>query len=154
MIKINLPGQGELEFKHLILDFNGTLAVDGKLLLGVKTKLQKISENIAIHILTADTFGTVKSQLSDFQIKILSSDEQSFQKADYIQKLGADECISIGNGFNDHKMIKISKLGIVVIQKEGAHSKTLIAADIVCTDINSALELLDNPNRLIATMRN
>ena len=44
-------------------------------------------------------------------------------------------------------------LGLAVIQREGAAAETLNAADVVCGDILSALELLTNPLRLVATLR-
>ena len=50
-------------------------------------------------------------------------------------------------------MLKKSALGIAVIQDEGAAADTVMASDIVCTDIISALELLFNPLRLVATLR-
>jgi soluble P-type ATPase len=50
-------------------------------------------------------------------------------------------------------MLKEAALGIVVILKEGAATDTVASADIVCTDIVSALELLQNQSRLIATLR-
>ena len=39
MMKTQIPGSGELEIKNLILDFNGTIAKDGKVLEGVKELL-------------------------------------------------------------------------------------------------------------------
>ena len=40
-----------------MLDYNGTLAVDGHLLGGVKKALTALSGKINVHVLTADTFG-------------------------------------------------------------------------------------------------
>jgi len=40
------------------------------------------------------------------------------------------------------------------VQQEGASSEALMAADVICPDIFSALELLNNPLRLVATLRN
>ena len=34
MIAINIPGSTSIEARHLVLDFNGTLAIDGKLIEG------------------------------------------------------------------------------------------------------------------------
>ena len=59
----------------------------------------------------------------------------------------------MGNGRNDQLMLEEAALGIAVILEEGAAAVTLSAADVVCTNIVSALELLDNPLRLIATLR-
>jgi len=40
MIAVDIPGYRELRLEHLVLDYNGTLAEDGKLLPGVATTLQ------------------------------------------------------------------------------------------------------------------
>jgi soluble P-type ATPase len=50
-------------------------------------------------------------------------------------------------------MLKEAALGIAVVQEEGAFAETLMSADVVCTNIVSALGLLTNPLRLIATLR-
>ena len=62
--------------------------------------------------------------------------------------------IGIGNGRNDMLMIKAAAIGIVVIQKEGAATETLAVADIVCTSVIDALEAINNPKSLMATLRN
>jgi soluble P-type ATPase len=50
-------------------------------------------------------------------------------------------------------MLDSARLGIAVIEAEGGSSDAIAAADIVMRDIVSALELLLNPKRLIATLR-
>ena len=50
-------------------------------------------------------------------------------------------------------MLSKASLGIAVILAEGASTVSLKAADIVCSDIVSALELLMHPLRLTATLR-
>ena len=44
MISISIPGSGSLNLDHLVLDYNGTLAVDGVLLPGVKETLQSLCD--------------------------------------------------------------------------------------------------------------
>ena len=65
MLEIDIPGFGLVRLEHLVSDFTGTLSVDGRLLPGVKERLNKISEFMKIHVLTADTFGKVRAELSD-----------------------------------------------------------------------------------------
>jgi len=84
---------------------------------------------------------------------ILSLDNQDNQKENFVKKLGAKHTIAIGNGRNDRLMLKLSELGIVTIQEEGASYHTIEAADIVVNNINNALDLLLNPMRLIADLR-
>mmetsp|Transcript_3503 Transcript_3503/g.2080 ORF Transcript_3503/g.2080 Transcript_3503/m.2080 type:complete len:157 (+) Transcript_3503:5733-6203(+) len=155
MIEILIPGYKKLQLKHLVTDFNGTMACDGKLLDNLEEILEILAGRLAIHILTADTFGKVKSELSKINgsISILPADNQDKGKLEYIKKLGLEFTVCIGNGRNDHLMLEKAGLGIALIQEEGACVKTLLSADIVCTDIISALKLLTNTKRLVATLR-
>ncbi len=50
-------------------------------------------------------------------------------------------------------MLRVAALGIVVLQREGASSASLAAAHVICTSIVDALELLESPKRLQATLR-
>jgi soluble P-type ATPase len=56
---IKIPGNKDLQLEHLVLDFNGTLACDGRLIQGVRERLKAMADQIKIHVLTADTFGGV-----------------------------------------------------------------------------------------------
>jgi len=144
MIEIDIPNFGKLCLSHLILDYNGTIACDGKLLPGVKEKIEQLADKLNIHIITADTFVLVKTQLNKFPCKlvILTEGNQDIQKMEYVESLGTENCVSIGNGGIDRRMLKVSALGIAVIWEEGAATETLLAADVVTHDIISALNLL------------
>lgn len=152
---ISIPAYGELDLKYLVMDYNGTLAIDGILIEGVREVLTALSQHLALHVLTADTFGRAKSGLKDIEctLSILAEKDQQAGKLEYVQTLGAENTVSIGNGRNDQLMLKSSVLGIAVILEEGASAETLQSADIVCTSIVSALNLLSNPLRLTATLR-
>lgn len=156
MLTINIPGYDDLQLNHLVLDYNGTLAVDGQLIDGAVERLQTLSNNLQIHVVTADTFGSVETALegADCKLAILSPDHsQDIAKLEYIEHLDSTATVTIGNGRNDHLMLKSAALGIAVIQAEGASIETLTAADVVTNNILDALDLLSNPQRLIATMR-
>lgn len=154
-MKILIPGRTPLNLEHLVLDYNGTIACDGKIISGVKERLNALSDDLNIHIITADTFGSVKSNTGAINCTIapLGTDNQDRGKLDFLNTLNAETCVSVGNGFNDHMMTARSAIGIALIQNEGASSKTLLTSDIVCTSIIDALDLLLNPLRLIATLR-
>jgi P-type E1-E2 ATPase len=155
MISIDIPGFRHLELAHLVLDYNGTLAVDGKLLPGVAEALSKLAPDIRIHVITADTFGLAKEQLAGLpvSITIAPTEAQSEAKHQLVCELGADRVAAIGNGRNDRKMLDAAVLGIAVIQREGGAAETIANADIVSLDVLDALELLRNPRRLVATLR-
>jgi soluble P-type ATPase len=155
MIRVTIPDLGDYQLEELILDYNGTLAIDGHLLPGVREKISQLAKSLNIHILTADTFGSAAEHLSGLPCKltVISKESQDIAKLEYVNTLGASKCICIGNGRNDRRMLHAAALGIAVIQKEGASSETILSAKIVCGHIIDAFELLENPKRLIATLR-
>ena len=155
MIDIEVPGNKKLQLEHLVLDYNGTIAFDGALIDGVKESLAELSQMLTVHVITADTFGSVKKALKDIDcnLALIPLDHQDVAKLEYVNNLGCEKTVSMGNGVNDRLMLKASALGVAVIQGEGAAFETLASADVVCTDIQSALSLLNNPLRLIATLR-
>lgn len=155
MISISIPGAGTLNLDHLVLDYNGTLAVDGVLLPGVKETLQSLCEQIDIHVVTADTFGKAGDGLKgvDCRLTVLQPGRQDLAKLDFVKQLGADRTVAVGNGSNDALMLEAAALGIAVILGEGASTLSLGKAAVVCLNIVDALELLTHPLRLTATLR-
>lgn len=79
----------KIEAEHLVPDYNGTLAIDGKLLKQTKQLLKFLSEKLAIHVLTADSFGTSEQELKDVKcrLKILQTSIQDKQKETYLLNL-------------------------------------------------------------------
>jgi P-type E1-E2 ATPase len=155
MITFNIPGVNPVNAEHLVLDYNGTVAADGILLPGIKEILNELSGSINIHVITADTFGSVTAQMTGINCEVVIIDEhyQSEHKKEFIKRLGHENVIAIGNGANDSSMLKKAAIGIAVIQKEGASLNALLNASIVCTSIFDALDLLKNPLRVAATLR-
>jgi soluble P-type ATPase len=155
MLKIEIPGRGKLTLEYLVSDFTGTLSVDGIPVKGIKEKLNRISEFLEIHILTADTFGKAKEALKDVNAKvvILSQGNEAEQKEEYVKKLDKNKVVALGNGRNDRKMLKESAIGIAVMLEEGCAIETLQNADILVKSPLDALDLLLIPKRLIAVLR-
>lgn len=155
MIAVDIPGYGTVKIEHLVSDYNGTLAVDGELIEGVGSCLTKLAEHLEIHVVTADTFGKVNARMADLPvtISILPPGDQAAGKLEFIRKLGAGRVAAAGNGRNDRLMLKEAALGLCVILDEGAALQTLQSADVVFTDIIHALEFLNAPLRMTATLR-
>lgn len=155
MIELNIPGRGTLQLEHLVCDVNGTLALDGKLIEGVRKGLFQLRDRLEIHLITADTQG--KQGVIDQQIGVeavrLQSGEEAAQKAAYVHRLGTARVAAIGQGENDAAMLKAAGLGIAVLSQEGMSTQTLLAADLVVPDILSAIELFEKPLRIVATLR-
>lgn len=107
MIDITVPGFTHLRIEHLVLDYNGTLARDGILLHGTKARLDQLSRQFRLHVITADTFGNVRSELAGLpcEITILPTEHQAAGKLAYVEHLGASRTACIGNGRNDRLML-------------------------------------------------
>ncbi len=155
MFELDIPNFGFVRLEHLVSDFTGTLSVDGKLLPGVKVRLNKITEFLKVHILTADTFGKARAELKNIncEILILEGEDHDVQKEEYIKKLGAENVVAFGNGNNDRKMLKAAKIGIAVTEGEGCSVDALMAANIHVRSAIDGLALLLNLKRLKATLR-
>jgi P-type E1-E2 ATPase len=155
MIEINIPGRGTFQLDHLVCDVNGTLAVDGQLSEGVARSLKSLKDRLTIHLLTADTHGRqawIDQQLGIQAVRIKPGNE-AMQKSEYIMKLDDRKVAAIGQGANDAMMLKTAVLGICILSPEGTCVETLLSADLVLPDIQSALDLFIKPLRIVATLR-
>ena len=155
MIELHIPGLGVLQLEHLVSDVNGTLAVDGTLPEGLPRMLAQLRDRLEIHLLTADTHGRqalIDQQLNLRAVRIDPGGERE-QKSTYVEKLGASQVVAIGQGANDAGMLKSAALGICVLSAEGAAVETLLSADLVVPDIFTALQLLEKPVRIVASLR-
>ena len=74
-----------------------------------------------LHVVTSDTFGSVETQLKNYntKIKVLSSDNHTKEKAQYINTLGSQNCAALGNGNNDKEMLFTAAIGIAILGGEG-----------------------------------
>lgn len=155
MIDFTVPGCGQYQLKHLVCDVNGTLALDGILMEGVAPRIAALQDRLQVHLVTADTHGgqeTIDRQLHLHAVRLLPGNEAR-QKAEFVRGLGAEQVVAIGQGANDAEMLKESAVGICVLSREGSSTAAIAAARLVVPDIFAALELLEKPLRLIATLR-
>ena len=155
MVTFEIPDFGRCGIAHLVFDYNGTLACDGNLIKNVRERLIELSKQFTIHVITADTFGNVRKQLEAIPCKlsILPARDQALAKEAYVIQTGAHQTVALGNGRNDRLMLRKAVIGIAVLQTEGAAGETILHADIVVKSITDALELLQHPLRLKATLR-
>jgi soluble P-type ATPase len=151
---IDLEIQGGIirRFTDLVLDYTGTLSLDGVLLPGVAERLAGIAAGLRITIMTADTFGKAAEQTKDLPVdfRIIRT---GTEKADAVLVMGGEKVIAIGNGRNDVPMMSRAGLRIAIIGPEGASAELVRVADVVVCDIRDALDLIINPLRLKATLR-
>lgn len=144
-----------MTIEHLVMDVNGTLAVDGALIEGVSKRIGALRDRVEIHLLTADTHGrqAVIDHLLNLEATRIQAGREAEQKAEYVRSLGANRVAAIGQGANDAFMLREAALGICVMSVEGLATETLNAADLLMPDTLSALDLFDKPLRLIASLR-
>ena len=134
---------------------NGTLALDGMLIEGVSQRIASLRDRLTVHLLTADTHGrqsVIDRQLNLSATRLAPGGEQE-QKRSYVERLGAETVVAIGQGANDALMLKAAAIGICVLGTEGAAAETMMVSDIVVPDIFAAFDLLDKPLRIVASLR-
>jgi len=155
MLRMEIPGRGAYTIEFLVLDMNGTIATDGRISGRFRDKINLLAKRLKVYILTADTRGDAQERLGRIAAELVRIDggEEAEQKGEFVSKLGAEKTIAVGNGYNDHLMVKAAALGIAVIGREGATKETICNADVVVTEIADALDLILKPLRHQATLR-
>jgi P-type E1-E2 ATPase len=151
-IQIEIPGRTILTLTDLLIDFTGTLSLDGLLLPGIPEALIQLASTLRITVATADTFRRASEALQGLPLEVRLVDYGE-QKARIVEELGAEHVVAVGNGRNDVAMFQAAALGIAVLGPEGAAGVLLQVADVVVPDVYVALELLLHPRRLRATLR-
>ena len=152
----DIPGLGIIDISTIVMDYSGTLALSGKLIPGLADHLQSLAKQFSIHVLTGDSYGLAAEQLDGLncELHILPGTDQAQAKQQFIESIGAEHCIALGNGLNDALMLRVAKLGIAVLQEEGLAQACLLEADVLVRSMPEALRLLKDPKRLISTLRN
>jgi soluble P-type ATPase len=155
MIEISIPGWGDMEIENIVLDLNGTIATDGKIPPEVREKINSLSHEAKIYLLTADTQGTAGEESADMNVELLkvSGEDSAEVKLRVMESLDPTRTVAIGNGNNDHLILKEAALGIAVLGDEGASVSAMKHADILVKNISDAFDLLLKPKRLVATLR-
>lgn len=152
MLKIDIPERGTIELQHAVFDVNGTLAVDGIAIAGIAEKLDELSDQLTIHLVTSGTHERLQELERDLGFRLQIA-HRSEEKLRYVRDLGPSKVIAIGNGANDTTMLRLAALGIAVMTKEGVSIRALQAADVLVANPHDAIDLLLKPKRLVATLR-
>lgn len=152
---IEIPGYGTYEIEHVVFDYNGTLAENGRVCPRILKRLEDLTRRLAVHVATADTFGTVREMFAgtNLQVEIISREKGPEDKRALVASLGRETTLAVGNGYNDRLMLETAALGFCVIGPEGASSKALMSSDVVLGRIEDFFDLMEDPRGLIATLR-
>ncbi len=157
MFELEIPGWGKLSIKNLLLDFNGTLALDGKVDEQALFLCSKVvgKYHLKPYIITAAT-NPVSKEVIDLikpELIVIRPGNEAWQKLTVLLELGANETATAGNGANDKLMLSCSALGIAVFDGEGAVPGVLDSADIVVKSTVELFELFVYTKRIIGTLR-
>jgi soluble P-type ATPase len=159
-ISIDVPGFRRLRVERIVSDYTGTLSFDGKLVAGVAERLRELMERVEIDVVTADTFGTARTELAAVPLtpQILEADKRhDILKKNYAKKLGPSRIAAFGNGNNDALLLRAVRdaggLAIAVDNGEGCSVQAMQNANVFVAGIANALDLLLDPKRCIATLR-
>lgn len=149
----DIPGKGPLEIKTIILDLNGTLSVGGNIVDGSDKLLAKLKEaGFRIVLFTGNTRNDADQICQQLGIEWRLA-KNAEDKQHLAHEFESSSCVSIGNGLIDLQLMKAVALRIVTLQAEGVHVQTMLNSDIIVPSFIDALELLLDPQRLIATLR-
>lgn len=151
---VQIQGQKDLKITHVVIDFNGTIALDGCIFPGIKDKLTCLSEIVKVHILTGDSNGTAAKECEGLPVTLHILEKGNLQemKADFVKRISPNVAV-IGNGVNDEFMFREADLSIAILGPEGCATGTLMASHVVVKDISDALDLLLKKHRLVSTLR-
>jgi len=154
-MRIDIPGWGNIDIENIAIDLNGTVATDGRVPLEVKEKINSLSDQAKIYILTADTQGTANEEILGMNAELIKIPEEDSKqgKFNFLKTLNLEVTVAIGNGSNDQLILKEAALGIAVLGNEGVSVSAIKSADLVVKNIDNALDLFLKPKRLIATLR-
>ncbi len=155
MLDLTIPGFGELRIKHILIEYDGTLAIEGSLIDGVYPHLIALSKQFELHILLNDTYHTARKELSRLPCQFITmpDENQTSAKNDYLMKLGPDNTIAIGNSHSAQLMLEKARIGIAVLSRLGLSAPSLSHATLLVPEIHAAFFILRDERRLIATLR-
>ena len=158
MISIDIPGRNKpLVIEALVLDYNGTIAVDGQLSADVAERIRQLGELVEVFVLTADTYGTVQAQCAPLNVTVRTFPHAgaALNKEKIVAGLAKSRFVcAVGNGLNDIRMMDRAAFSIAVLEAEGMCAKLISHADVLVRSAADALDLLLKPDRLRATLRN
>lgn len=151
-MSVLIPGRGELQLEHLLLDVNGTLTSRGVLIEGIEVRIDHLRETLDIRFVSADTFGTLDAIAKRLRVGAVRA-ATGEDKLRVLNEWGHDRSAVIGNGANDVLVLEAAAVGFAVLGPEGTSAAALRSADVVCASAADALDLLLDPKALAATLR-
>jgi soluble P-type ATPase len=160
MIKLLIPGFGPLEISRVVTDYTGTHSFKGVVRRTVRTRLARLARLVPVDVLTVDTFGTARRELSRLPVAlhVLKNEKRNDkEKQRFVLKHEPKHVAAFGNGTIDRLLLKTVRdaggLAVAVDNGEGCALEAILNANILVHGSEQALDLLLEPNSCKATLR-
>jgi len=160
MIKFTIPGFVPLEICRVVTDYTGTHSFKGVVRRSVKTRLARLAHLVEVHVLTIDTFGTVRRELARLPVEVhLLKKERDHdkEKQRFVLKYEPKHVAAFGNGTIDRLLLRTVRdaggLAVAVDNGEGCALETILNANVFVHGSEQALDLLLEPDTCKATLR-
>jgi soluble P-type ATPase len=155
-----IPGFGPLEIRRVVTDYTGTHSFKGVVRKSVKARLARLARLVEVHVLTIDTFGTVRRELARLPVEVHLLKNESHhdkEKQRFVLKYQPKNVAAFGNGTIDRLLLKTVRdaggLAVAVDNGEGCALETILNANVFVHGSEQALDLLLEPNTCKATLR-
>jgi soluble P-type ATPase len=160
VIKIAIPGFGPLVIHRVVTDYTGTHSYKGVVRRTVRTRLARLARLVEVHVITVDTFGTVRRELKGLPLELhflKASTRQDRQKQRFVLRYEPQHLAAFGNGNIDRLMLKTVRdaggLAVAVDNGEGCAAAAARNANVIVNGSEHALDLLLEPEICKATLR-
>lgn len=152
-MQYEIPESESIEIKTIVLDLNGTLAVKGQIIQGVKERIVVLKQlGIDIVLFSGDQRNNASELCNELGITFQKANSQK-EKEQLFLNYDSETTVAIGNARIDNGTFRHAKIAIATLQAEGIHTGILEHVDIIVPSINDALDLFIDSNSLKATMR-
>lgn len=160
MLKLTIPGFGPLEIRRVVTDYTGTHSFKGVVRKSVKTRLAQLAKLVDVHVLTVDTFGTVRREFARLPVELhflTAARRNDKEKQRFVMKHEPKYVAAFGNGTIDRLLLKTVRdaggLAVAVDNGEGCALDAILNANVFVQGSEQALDLLLQPNTCKATLR-
>jgi soluble P-type ATPase len=149
MIKLMIPGFGPLEIRRVVTDYTGTHSFKGVVRRTVKARLAQLAKLVEVHVLTIDTFGTVRRELARLPVELhilKSQSRNDKEKQRFVLSYEPKHVAAFGNGSIDRLLLKTVRdaggLAVAVDNGEGCGLEAILNANVFVHGSEQALDLL------------
>jgi soluble P-type ATPase len=139
--------------EHLIIEIGSIVDGNGDLIDGAATQVGLLQDFLNIHLAVGGIFDALPGFVSELGCVKVQWMQTGADKVSLVRSLHADSCAAIGGVANDAQMLRDAALSFAVAGSREASLETIATADIICLSITDALDLLLDPDTLIAVMR-